>query len=164
LPYLHLFHPHDLGSGVIGLTSALKLQEEGYHITIIAEIFPTDPKSPKYTSQWAVSNHYELMLLLVLIYASGCKPCQFFPERGSAPWYVCETPCTPEDANIGQPYILKHSPRCGGYLGRRKQRNCSCAYSRPSSLRTKSLALALSSTCQRYVPAVILLATCLSSW
>ncbi|KAH6909426.1 D-amino-acid oxidase [Coprinopsis sp. MPI-PUGE-AT-0042] len=44
-----------LGAGVIGLTTALKLQEEGYRVTIIAEIFPTDPKNAKYTSHWAVT-------------------------------------------------------------------------------------------------------------
>ncbi|KAH6909425.1 D-amino-acid oxidase [Coprinopsis sp. MPI-PUGE-AT-0042] len=46
-----------LGAGVIGLTTALKLQEEGYRVTIIAEIFPTDPKNAKYTSQWAGAHH-----------------------------------------------------------------------------------------------------------
>ncbi|KAH6905344.1 D-amino-acid oxidase [Coprinopsis sp. MPI-PUGE-AT-0042] len=46
-----------LGAGVIGLTTALKLQEAGYRITIIAEIFPTDPQSAKYTSHWAGANH-----------------------------------------------------------------------------------------------------------
>ncbi|EAU82893.1 D-amino-acid oxidase [Coprinopsis cinerea okayama7 len=47
-----------LGAGVIGLTTALKIQEqEGYQVTIVAEIFPTDPKSIKYTSQWAGAHH-----------------------------------------------------------------------------------------------------------
>ena len=41
--------------GVVGLTTALKLQEQGgYAVTIIAEIFPNDPLSIKYTSNWAV--------------------------------------------------------------------------------------------------------------
>ena len=41
--------------GVIGLTTALKLQETGrYQVEIVAEILPTDPKNIKYTSQWAV--------------------------------------------------------------------------------------------------------------
>ena len=41
--------------GVVGLTTALKLQEKGgYSVTIIAEIFPNDPLSIKYTSNWAV--------------------------------------------------------------------------------------------------------------
>ena len=43
--------------GVVGLTTAIKIQEEGgYHVTIVAEVFPSDPKTIKYTSLWAVSN------------------------------------------------------------------------------------------------------------
>ena len=42
--------------GVIGLTTALKIQETGrYNVTIVAEILPSDPKNIKYASQWAVS-------------------------------------------------------------------------------------------------------------
>ena len=41
--------------GVVGLTTAVKIQEKGgYKVTIIAENLPTDPKTPKYTSLWAV--------------------------------------------------------------------------------------------------------------
>jgi D-aspartate oxidase len=44
------------GLGVIGLTTALKIQEEGsYQVTVIAEVLPSDPKTIKYTSHWAVS-------------------------------------------------------------------------------------------------------------
>jgi hypothetical protein len=82
----HLFHPHQ-GLGVIGLTTALKLQEEGYQVTIIAEIFPTDPKSPKYTSQWAVSTHH-YRSSHVLICAPGRSPCQLLTQRGSTLSYV----------------------------------------------------------------------------
>ncbi|KAH8824110.1 nucleotide-binding domain-containing protein [Flagelloscypha sp. PMI_526] len=43
-----------MGAGVVGLTTAVKLQETGrYTVTIVAEILPTDPPSPRYTSQWA---------------------------------------------------------------------------------------------------------------
>ena len=43
-------------TGVVGLTTAVKIQEKGYYdVTIIAESFPTDPKTIKYTSLWAVS-------------------------------------------------------------------------------------------------------------
>ena len=43
-------------TGVVGLTTAVKIQEKGdYDVTIIAESFPTDPKTIKYTSLWAVS-------------------------------------------------------------------------------------------------------------
>jgi hypothetical protein len=42
-------------SGVIGLTTALRIQEKGlYQVEIIADVLPTDPKTYKYTSQWAV--------------------------------------------------------------------------------------------------------------
>jgi hypothetical protein len=41
--------------GVIGLTTALKIQEHGdYKVTIVAETLPSDPKSVLYTSHWAV--------------------------------------------------------------------------------------------------------------
>jgi hypothetical protein len=45
----------DVRLGVIGLTTALKIQLQGvYDVTIIAETLPNDPKSIKYTSSWAV--------------------------------------------------------------------------------------------------------------
>ena len=41
---------------MVGLTTALKIQEQGgYHVTIVAETFPSDPKTIRYTSLWAVS-------------------------------------------------------------------------------------------------------------
>ncbi|TFK41512.1 D-amino-acid oxidase [Crucibulum laeve] len=47
-----------LGAGVIGLTTALKIQNRGgYRVTIIAEVLPGDPKSVKYTSLWAGAHH-----------------------------------------------------------------------------------------------------------
>jgi hypothetical protein len=46
-------------TGVVGLTTAVKIQEKtGYKVTIIAEYLPTDPKCIKYTSLWAVSPIY----------------------------------------------------------------------------------------------------------
>jgi D-aspartate oxidase len=45
----------DLSTGVIGLTTALTIQEKGkYAVTIVSEVLPTDPKTIKYTSHWAV--------------------------------------------------------------------------------------------------------------
>jgi len=41
--------------GVVGLSTALRLQEKGHQVTIVAEILPTDPKTIKYTSHWAAS-------------------------------------------------------------------------------------------------------------
>ncbi|KAF9515143.1 hypothetical protein BS47DRAFT_1294356, partial [Hydnum rufescens UP504] len=48
-----------LGAGVIGLTSALKVQEafNEANVCIVAETFPGDPKSIKYTSLWAGAHH-----------------------------------------------------------------------------------------------------------
>ncbi|KAI8986661.1 D-amino-acid oxidase [Trametes punicea] len=47
-----------IGAGVVGLTTAVKIQEKGgYRVTIIAETFPTDPKTIKYTSLWAGAHH-----------------------------------------------------------------------------------------------------------
>jgi len=41
--------------GVVGLTTALKLQlQENYQVIIIAEVLPSDPKTIRYASQWAV--------------------------------------------------------------------------------------------------------------
>ncbi|KAF8265939.1 D-amino-acid oxidase [Lactarius quietus] len=47
-----------IGAGVIGLSTAIKIQERGpYSVTILAEAFPTDSKSIKYTSHWAGAHH-----------------------------------------------------------------------------------------------------------
>ncbi|KAJ7593507.1 FAD dependent oxidoreductase [Mycena floridula] len=47
-----------LGAGVVGLTAALSLQEKGaYAVTIVAEVFPSDAKTIKYTSLWAGAHH-----------------------------------------------------------------------------------------------------------
>ncbi|KAJ7628798.1 hypothetical protein FB45DRAFT_834771 [Roridomyces roridus] len=47
-----------IGAGVIGLTTAIKLQEKGGNqVTIVAEIWPTDHPSPHYTSHWAGGHH-----------------------------------------------------------------------------------------------------------
>ncbi|KAK0480834.1 hypothetical protein IW261DRAFT_1563545 [Armillaria novae-zelandiae] len=41
-----------IGAGVIGLTTALRIQEtRKYHVAIIAETFPSDPLTIRYTSQ-----------------------------------------------------------------------------------------------------------------
>ncbi|KAH9000765.1 hypothetical protein EDB86DRAFT_3063668 [Lactarius hatsudake] len=47
-----------IGAGVIGLSTAIKVQERGdYSVTILAETFPTDSKCIKYTSHWAGAHH-----------------------------------------------------------------------------------------------------------
>ncbi|KAF7369798.1 D-aspartate oxidase [Mycena venus] len=47
-----------IGAGVVGLTTAIKLQEKGgYQVTIVAEILPTDRPSSHYTSHWAGGHH-----------------------------------------------------------------------------------------------------------
>jgi len=46
-----------IGAGVIGLSTALKIQELGYRVTILAECLPGDPKSIRYTSCWAGAHH-----------------------------------------------------------------------------------------------------------
>ncbi|KAN0136776.1 hypothetical protein V8E53_005217, partial [Lactarius tabidus] len=47
-----------IGAGVIGLSTAIKVQERGaYSVTILAEVFPTDSKCIKYTSHWAGAHH-----------------------------------------------------------------------------------------------------------
>ncbi|EEB99213.1 hypothetical protein MPER_01150 [Moniliophthora perniciosa FA553] len=42
-----------IGAGVVGLSTAIKIQEKGYRVSIIAESFPNDPKNIGYTSLWA---------------------------------------------------------------------------------------------------------------
>ncbi|KAG6808550.1 hypothetical protein H0H92_003760 [Tricholoma furcatifolium] len=50
-----------LGAGVIGLTTAIAIQEKGgFDVTIVAELLPSDPKSTKYTSHWAGAHHVSL--------------------------------------------------------------------------------------------------------
>ncbi|KAG2144556.1 hypothetical protein DEU56DRAFT_790272 [Suillus clintonianus] len=47
-----------LGAGVVNLTTALRIQTQGaYRVTIVAENFPIDPKSSRYTSHWAGAHH-----------------------------------------------------------------------------------------------------------
>jgi hypothetical protein len=54
--------------GVIGLTTAIEIQERGkgkYWVTIISDVFPGDPNTGvNYTSQWAVRvlRHIERVL------------------------------------------------------------------------------------------------------
>ncbi|KAF8837094.1 nucleotide-binding domain-containing protein, partial [Paxillus ammoniavirescens] len=44
--------------GVVGLSTAIKIQERGgYRVTIVAETFPTDPRTIRYTSHWAGAHH-----------------------------------------------------------------------------------------------------------
>jgi D-amino-acid oxidase len=51
-------HPSHSHLGVVGLTAALKFQEQGgYQVTIVAETLPSDPKNIRYTSPWAGAHH-----------------------------------------------------------------------------------------------------------
>jgi len=53
-----------LGAGVVGLSTALKIQERpGYKVTIVAEYLPTDEKNVKYTSHWAGAQHVSFATL-----------------------------------------------------------------------------------------------------
>lgn len=55
VPSLQVLTKVLLSLGVIGLTTALWIQEKGlYQVEIIADVLPTDPKTYRYTSQWAV--------------------------------------------------------------------------------------------------------------
>ena len=75
----------DEHTGVIGLTTALKIQEEGgYSVTILAEQFPTDPKTVNYASLSAVLSAVSLtenmlvseVLIRYVCHRSGGSPCQ----------------------------------------------------------------------------------------
>lgn len=55
-------------AGVIGLSTAIKVQERGdCSITILAEKLPTDSKCIKYTSHWAVSFHILIESVLLRV-------------------------------------------------------------------------------------------------
>jgi len=50
-----------IGAGVVGLSTAIKIQEHGgYHVTVIGESLPGDPKSIRYTSPWAGAHHVSM--------------------------------------------------------------------------------------------------------
>lgn len=49
---------HVLGAGVVGLTTAITVQEAypDSEVKVIADFFPGDGRSIKYTSMWAVGS------------------------------------------------------------------------------------------------------------
>ncbi|KIO16621.1 hypothetical protein M407DRAFT_16388 [Tulasnella calospora MUT 4182] len=49
-----------IGAGVVGLSTAIKAQEAGHSVTIVAEALPGDVKSIHYTSPWAGAHHVSL--------------------------------------------------------------------------------------------------------
>ncbi|KAG9076182.1 hypothetical protein FRC06_009653, partial [Ceratobasidium sp. 370] len=49
-----------IGAGVVGLSTALRIQELGHKVTIIAEHLPGDKKNIEYTSPWAGAHHVSL--------------------------------------------------------------------------------------------------------
>lgn len=56
---IYLTYAYARITGVVGLTTAVKIQEQGvYSVTIIAETLPSDPKTIRYTSSWAVRRNY----------------------------------------------------------------------------------------------------------
>ncbi|KIJ49416.1 hypothetical protein M422DRAFT_27776 [Sphaerobolus stellatus SS14] len=46
-----------IGSGIIGLTTALEIQTKGHQVAIFADSLPGDTKSTRYTSPWAGAHH-----------------------------------------------------------------------------------------------------------
>ncbi|GAA6026989.1 hypothetical protein JCM8097_006019 [Rhodosporidiobolus ruineniae] len=46
-----------VGAGVVGLSTAIRLLEEGYKVDIVARDHPGDPKCIEYTSPWAGAHH-----------------------------------------------------------------------------------------------------------
>jgi len=50
-----------IGAGVVGLSTAIKIQEHGgYRVTVIGEAIPGDPKSSHYTSPWAGAHNVSM--------------------------------------------------------------------------------------------------------
>jgi len=52
-----IHHVAVIGAGVIGLSTAIKAQQKGFQVTIIADALPGDTKSIHYTSPWAGAHH-----------------------------------------------------------------------------------------------------------
>ncbi|KAF8588005.1 D-aspartate oxidase [Ramaria rubella] len=50
-----------IGSGIVGLTTALEIQSNGHEVTIYADSLPGDDKSTRYTSPWAGAHHVSIM-------------------------------------------------------------------------------------------------------
>ncbi|CAE6339494.1 unnamed protein product [Rhizoctonia solani] len=46
-----------IGAGVVGLSTALRLLEKRYDVSIVSEYFPGDKKTIEYTSPWAGAHH-----------------------------------------------------------------------------------------------------------
>ncbi|KAM0792405.1 hypothetical protein ACM66B_005084 [Microbotryomycetes sp. NB124-2] len=46
-----------IGAGVVGLSTAIKLQQSGVDVDIVAQHMPHDPKTTEYTSPWAGAHH-----------------------------------------------------------------------------------------------------------
>jgi hypothetical protein len=69
-------------SGVIGLSTAIKIQDKGgYKVSIVAEIFPTDPKDARYASHFAVRMVFRYRIQ-VNLFVLGCTVCcQCFSTR-----------------------------------------------------------------------------------
>ncbi|KAG8795293.1 hypothetical protein FRC12_016307 [Ceratobasidium sp. 428] len=55
-----MIHIVVIGAGVIGLTTAIRVLELGYKVTILAEHLPGDKKSIEYASPWATAHHVSL--------------------------------------------------------------------------------------------------------
>ncbi|QRW10502.1 FAD-dependent oxidoreductase [Ceratobasidium sp. AG-Ba] len=49
-----------IGAGVVGLSTAIRIQELGHKVTILAEHLPGDKKTIEYTSPWAGAHHVSL--------------------------------------------------------------------------------------------------------
>ncbi|KAF8750301.1 FAD dependent oxidoreductase [Rhizoctonia solani] len=49
-----------IGAGVVGLSTAIRIQELGHTVTIVAECLPGDKKSIDFTSPWAGAHHVSL--------------------------------------------------------------------------------------------------------
>ncbi|KAF8217780.1 FAD dependent oxidoreductase [Mycena galopus ATCC 62051] len=57
-----------VGAGVVGLSTAIRALEAGFHVTIFAETFPGDTKTIKYTSCWAAANHISVATTNTLLH------------------------------------------------------------------------------------------------
>ncbi|KAF9486249.1 nucleotide-binding domain-containing protein [Pholiota conissans] len=122
-----------LGAGVIGLTTALKLQETGrYQVEIVAEILPTDPKNIKYTSQWAGAHFVSIspsgtpqadidhatFLEFWRLSAPGGDAEECFLRLHQTEYYISENPYSdalrrmPSYQEITQPDLF-HRAKCG---------------------------------------------------
>ncbi|KAG5643697.1 hypothetical protein DXG03_009746 [Asterophora parasitica] len=76
-----------LGAGVVGLTTAVKIQElGGFNVSIVADVLPTDEKTTKYTSFWAMD--LETFKVMWELSEPGTETAKYFMRIEQTEYYT----------------------------------------------------------------------------